>query len=73
MDLQSEYQNPSASGAAPDQSQQTPDLTIPGAMAGQLVQAIQQQDCATVMKILAQAMQAASQGGGGGDSDMDGM
>lgn len=72
MDLQSEYQNPSA-GAAPDSSQQAPDLTIPGAMAGQLVQAIQQQDCATVMKILAQAMQAAAQGGGGGDSDMDGM
>lgn len=68
MDLQSEYNQPSQQQAAPaDPSQGGQDLTIPAAAAAQLVQAIQQQDCAGIVKILTAAMQ------GGGDADQDGQ
>lgn len=72
MDLQSEYNNPSAQQQSPDSDQDgdMQDLTIPAAAVGQLTQAIQQQDCATLMKILTQVI---SGGQGGGDNDQDGM
>ncbi len=64
MDLQSEYNNPSQQQSAPaDPSQGGQDLTIPAAAAAQLVQAIQQQDCAGIIKILTTAL--------GGDNDGD--
>lgn len=68
MDLQSEYNQ---APADPGQQQQpaAQDVTLPGAAVAQIAQAIQQQDCATVMKIIAGVLS----GGGGGDTDQDGM
>lgn len=72
MDLQSAY-NQSQPGADDSSAQQSQaqDLTVPAAAVQQIVQAIQQQDCATVCKMMAQLISAAAQGGG--DADQDGQ
>lgn len=69
MDLQAAYNQ-----QQPDDSQQQAqpqDLTVPAAAVAQITQAIQQQDCATVCKLMAQIISSAAQGGG--DADQDGQ
>lgn len=68
IDLQAEYNQAPTNQPSPDTQSQAQDLTIPGAVVPQLAQAIQSQDCATIMKLLSQVIS-----GGGGDTDNDGM
>jgi len=71
MNLQDEYnQAPDPSQQQQDPSQGAQDLTIPAAAVAQIMQAVQQQDCQTVCKIMAQLL---SGGGQGGDTDNDGQ
>lgn len=70
MDLQAEYNNPSQQQQAPADQSQGQDLDVPAAAVAQITQAIQQQDCATVMKIMTQLISAAAQGGGDPDAGM---
>lgn len=75
MNLQDEYANaqpsaPQTGGGDQDNDGDMQDLTIPADQVSQIAQAIQQQDCDTLMKLMTQAL---SQQPNAGDQDNDQM